>query len=274
MKPPFPYYGGKQTLAARIVALLPEHGHYVEPYGGSLAVLLAKPPSMMETVNDKHLELMTFWRVLRDRPEELADACGLTPYSRAEYELCRDEPAGDDLEVARRVWVQLTQGRARLDGKTGWRFSPSPNFGMPHADALDGYVARMRAAAVRIHRVSLECRDALDIIANYGHQPGVLLYLDPPYVTSTRNSTGYLHEMSDDDHAQLAQALAETRAAVVLSGYPSPLYDELYAGWHRTDIPTQTAQGGAGKATTEVLWSNRPLAVPASLFDLDEVGAA
>ncbi len=69
--PPMAYFGGKTRLAARIVELLPPHEHYVEPFAGSLAVLLAKPLSRMETVNDLDGDIMTFWRVLRDRPEEL-----------------------------------------------------------------------------------------------------------------------------------------------------------------------------------------------------------
>ena len=55
-----------------IAALLPAHRHYVEPYCGSLSVLLAKPPSNHETVNDLDCRLITFWRVLRDRPDDLA----------------------------------------------------------------------------------------------------------------------------------------------------------------------------------------------------------
>lgn len=83
--PPMAYYGGKTRLAAKIAALLPAHDHYVEPFAGSLAVLLAKKPSRMETVNDLENLLMTFWRVLRDKPEQLARVCALTPHSRAEY---------------------------------------------------------------------------------------------------------------------------------------------------------------------------------------------
>ena len=47
MKPPVSYYGGETTIASRSVALLPEHGHYVEPFAGH-CVLLAKPPSRMD----------------------------------------------------------------------------------------------------------------------------------------------------------------------------------------------------------------------------------
>lgn len=94
LRPPFPYFGGKQTLGPRIAALLPEHRHYVEPYCGSLAVLLSKEPAPFETVNDLDAELVTFWRVLRERPDELARVCALTPHSRAEYDLADDRTGG------------------------------------------------------------------------------------------------------------------------------------------------------------------------------------
>lgn len=258
MKPPFAYYGGKTLLADRIVAALPAHEHYVEPFAGSLAVLLAKPQSAVETVNDLDRDLMTFWRVLRDRPDELMRACALTPHSRAEY-LEAYEPAGDDLERARRVWVLLSQGRAGTFKRTGWRFSinPSGRVGGVPGD-LAGYVDRMTHVAERLVRVSLECRPALDVIEAYGAQDDVLLYVDPPYLRSTRGGTNYRHEMPDpDQHQELAGALKACRAAVVLSGYHSPLYDELYDGWHVTTLASATGQGGTWEPRIEVLWSNR-----------------
>ena len=120
MTPPMPYYGSKQRIAAQIVAVFPGHQHYVEPFAGSLSVLLAKPPSPLETVNDLDQALMTFWRVLRDRPAELTRVAALTPHPRAEHARAADHEVGlDDLETARRVWVELTQGRAGLRRRTG-----------------------------------------------------------------------------------------------------------------------------------------------------------
>jgi DNA adenine methylase len=124
LRPPFAYYGGKTKLAGTIAALLPDHLHYVEPFAGSLAVLLAKPRSRMETVNDLDGALINFWRVLRDRPLELARVCALTPHSRAEWEACADLDTGDDLEQARRVWVRLSQGRSGRFYRAGWRHLP------------------------------------------------------------------------------------------------------------------------------------------------------
>jgi DNA adenine methylase len=269
MKPPIAYYGAKVTIAEKIVRLLPAHEHYVEPFAGSLAVLLAKPPSRMETVNDLDRDLMTFWKVLRDRPLELERVCALTPHSRAEH-LDAYTPTEDELEQARRVWVRLSQGRAGTLRKTGWRYYVDPagsSSSMP--GYLSGYVERMAAVAGRLAMVSLECRPALEIIEAFGRHKKVLLYVDPPYLGSTGRSRNYKHEMSgDDEHRELAAAVRACEASVVLSGYHSPLYDELYAGWHRVEIQTATGQAHQWSARTEVLWSNRPFPnVTPSLFD-------
>lgn len=126
----------------------------------------------------------------------------------------------------------------------------------------DHYVDRMPAVTERLHRVSLDARPALDLIHAYGDKAGVLLYVDPPYLGTARGEAGsprqYRHEMNrEDEHRELAKALHECRAAVVLSGYPSPLYDELYADWHSTTLASATSQGGKWSERTEVLWSNR-----------------
>lgn len=272
MKPPVPYFGGKITLAPAIAALFPRHGHYVEPYCGSLAVLLAKPASDHETVNDIDGQLMTFWRVLREQPGELARVCALTPHSRAEQQQAY-EPAGDELETARRVFVRLTQGRAGAARKTGWRhYVKVGNAATSMPDYLAGYVDRIAPAAERLAAVSLESMPALEVIAKYGAEPDVLLYVDPPYLGSTRTRSydGYRYEMrAEDDHRALAAALHSARAAVVLSGYASDLYDrELYAGWDRHTFAAGTGQGDGWGNRTEVLWSNRPLNLHPTLFDL------
>jgi DNA adenine methylase len=277
MKPPFTYFGGKTTLAAAIAALLPEHDHYVEPFAGSLAVLLAKPRSRMETVNDLDADIMTFWRVLRDRPEDLARVCALTPHSRLEHTVAQrqDLPELDELERARTVWVLLTQTRSSTLRKTGWRHFQDPrgsSSGMPRY--LEGYVERMPAAAGRLIDVTLEAKPALDLIRDYGQHPEVLIYADPPYLGSTR-ARNYRHEMtSPTEHEELAEALHAARAAVVLSGYHSPLYDQLYDGWCRIEIAAWT--GNANKGTgerTEVLWSNRALVTESDLHLFSEVSA-
>ncbi len=269
IKSPVPYFGSKQRVAARIVGLFPEHGHYVEPYCGGLSVLLAKAPSRMETVNDLDGELVNFWRVLRERPADLIRVCELTPHSRTELKAAREADT-DELERARRVWVRLTQGRSGTMRHTGWRHYVDPagcSIGMP--GYLDGYRDRLLPAADRLRRVSLECLPALTMIGKYGAAEDVLLYVDPPYLGTTRtesNSHYGIDMRGEADHRELAAALHGCTAAVVLSGYHSPLYDELYTGWHRYELATMTGNAATAKARTEVLWSNRTLGDQGDLF--------
>ncbi|MCB2413670.1 DNA adenine methylase [Demequina sp. TTPB684] len=277
LAPPFPYYGGKQRIAERIVDLFPPHEHYLEPFAGGLSVLFAKRPSRMETVSDKDRALMTFWRVLRDRPDELARACALTPHARAAYvealslytSHLTPTPA-HDLEIARRVFTIFAQGRASKTAATSWRMHVDPSgSSLSLPGYLRAYVARMAALAERLQNVTLETLDAVELIDRYAPHRGVLIYADPPYLASSRNSRGYRNEMgSEAEHTRLAEQLCAAKASVVLSGYRSPLYDRLYRDWDRVEIPSGTAQGGVYGPRTEVVWSNRTISSPDLLEQL------
>ena len=262
LRPPFEYYGGKTHLAPKIAALLPPHDHYVEPFAGSLAVLLAKEPSRAETVNDLDGDLVTFWRVLRDRPEELERVCALTPHSVDELVIAMDRTGCDELEVARRVFVVLTQGRSHsmdVRGSGNWRRFVDASKRVPAHQMLNTNVGRVAPAAERIANVSIENADALDIIRRYGREPSVCIYADPPYLGDTRGSGGYGIDQRDDEfHQAFAVACNEAKASVIISGYDSPLYAELFEGWHRTELTTRPTQSQGRKM--EVLWSNRPFA--------------
>lgn len=271
MKPAFAYYGGKQRLAPWVVEHLPEHRVYVEPFAGSAAVLLAKPQVRQEVLNDLDGNVINFYRVLRDQPEDLAVACSLTPYSREEYAACADlDGATTDLERARRWWCRSTQGFGQsATRQTGWSISTAQT--TPRMHQLTRRVDRFAELAERLRHVFIENRDALDVIARFGADPTAVLYVDPPYLRSTRSApTCYQHEFQEpDQHQALAAALNACKAAVVLSGYASDLYDDLFDGWHRSERVV-TMRAGNGRTTkqaevVEVLWSNRP---PSGRFDL------
>ena len=263
LKPPFEYYGGKTHLAPKIASLLPPHDHYVEPFAGSLAVLLAKEQSRAETVNDLDGDLVTFWRVLRDRPEELERVCALTPHSVEEFVAAADRADCDDLEAARRVFVVLTQSREhslKPRDASGWRRSVKSSGRVTMPRALGSQAARISAVAERMIGVSLENDDAINIIRRYGREPSVCIYADPPYLGDTRGSGGGygVDQKEDGFHQAFADACNEAKASVIISGYDSPLYAELFEGWHRIELTTRPTQSLDRKM--EVLWSNRPFA--------------
>jgi DNA adenine methylase len=283
MRPPTTYYGGKTRLAPLIASLLPEHRTYVEPFAGSGAVLFAKRPSPTEVLNDLDGQVVNFFQTLRDQPEALARACELTPYARAEYDACTDLDVADPVERARRWWVRTNQSIAKHPGSrrgTGWAAAPSTS-SRDHPDKLMVLAARMRACAERLRPVTIECRPALEVLAKYATRADVVVYADPPYLASTRAGLDrkrlrdYDQEMAgEDDHRALAEVLQATPATVLLSGYDSPLYAELYAGWWHLEVPvTRPSSNGHGRPmawATEVIWSNRPLAGQLRLEQLEE----
>lgn len=252
IRPPFPYYGGKQRLATKLVNLLPEHDHYVEPFFGGGSVLLAKPRSRHETVNDKDGRVLNFWMQLRDNPKELERLCSLTPHSREEL-MNSANKSDDPLEDARRLFVLLTQGRsARTGGSTGWRYIIDPNNVTAFSKFVSGYVGRLSGVAERLAGVSLECRDAFDVMDSYD-RVGCTMYLDPPYLGSTRTTSVGAYGVEADSikfHAEFLQRVKALRCSWVLSGYDSELYSDELVGFERHELAARSNGG----ARTELVW--------------------
>jgi DNA adenine methylase len=258
-----------------------EHRVYVEPFAGSAAVLFARPrPAAHEVLNDLDGNVVTFFRVLRDREAELVRALTLTPYSREEYRAADLDADLGDIERARRFFVRTTQSFNAAGAAASRRASWSNGMrrGSSQATSVADVVDRLHHAAARLRRVVVENRPAADVIRAYD-APDAVMYCDPPYLDSTRTglqaaSAGdYSHDTcTEADHRQLAEVLQGCRSAVLLSGYPSPLYDELYGDWYRVEVSVQRAasnrRGSTGSAGVEVVWSNRPLSRQGALFEV------
>ncbi len=272
MRPPTQYFGSKGRLGPWIASLLPAHRTYVEPFAGSAAVLFAKPPSPTEVVNDRDGDLVSLFRVLRDHGPELARALALTPYARAELRAAAlDAPGLDELERARRVFVRLNMTVGKTLRRSSDFAAAFNTNGADHAHKFTSLVDHLEAAAERLRRVIIEDRPAVEVIAKYGAANAVI-YCDPPYLDSTRSAAAQrrgadyqVEYATEAEHRELAGALHATPAAVLISGYPSLLYHELYdqAGWWRVertvDKPSSLTSGGRAVRAIEVVWSNRPL---------------
>jgi DNA adenine methylase len=275
-RPALRYYGGKWRIAPWIIKHFPEHTCYVEPYSGSASVLLRKPPSPFEVLNDRDEDVITFFRMLRERPEDLLRLLEFTPWARAELYACY-LPTDDPLERARRYYVRSMQGWFGGTRKEwqGWRFQKQ-QVGGRSTIASWGSFEHIRDAALRLRDAQIDCDDALAVIPRFD-TPQTLFYVDPPHPRTTRSARwgndGYRFEMTDHDHRALAELLAGVQGMVVVSSYPSPLYEELYAGWARVE---RTAMTG-GKVKTfarEVLWlSPRTAAAAAQLHLFGEAAS-
>lgn len=245
------YPGSKWSMADWIIRHMPTHTTYLEPFFGSGAVLFTKERSRIETVNDLDGEIVNLFRMIRERPEELAAMIRWTPHARQEYYESY-ERVTDELERARRLIVRLWQGRGgKTSHRTGWRSMIDLNGPLPGKEWL-AFPEKIYAVAERLQGVQIECQPAVKLLLRY-QRPDVLVYADPPYIQSTRTTTSYRYEMTDQDHSELLDVLDQHPGPVLLSGYAHPLYDERLPHWHRE---TRTAKAEAGAIREEVLWIN------------------
>ena len=258
IKPILKYPGAKWNMASWIVSFFPAHKHYIEPFAGSAAVFFSKPPEQHEVLNDLNEHIVNFFTVLRTRSEDLARAIMLTPFSEAEYNrIERNLSEGDELERARRFVTQSWQSHGgTIYQVSGWKHNGLKGNVYP-SKLWKKIPGRLMVAAERLQNAEIRCKPALDIIRYY-NTPDCLLYVDPPYHLDTRSRKYYSHEMTNQDHVELLEALREHKGIIVLSGYAHPLYEEmLTGGWERFEMPSLTEHGNI---RNEVLWINRPVA--------------
>lgn len=258
----FGWYGGKFSHLEWLLPLLPVCHHYCEPFAGSAAVLLNREPSPVETYNDIDGDVVNFFRVLRDKPDELTRAIALTPFSREEFHLAiyGDTEDVSDVELARRFYVRARQARTGLaQTATLGRWA---NCKDTSRAGMSGVVSRwlggvegLTDIAERLLRVQIENRPAVDVIRLYDGKD-TLFYCDPPYLHETRgDAKAYGFEMSDEEHAALAFVLRSIQGKAAVSGYRSDQMDTWYANWRRFDAPVKTTHS-VKQPRQECVWLN------------------
>lgn len=270
----FGWYGGKFSHLAWLLPLLPDAYHFCEPFGGSAAVLINREPSPIETYNDIDGEVVNFFRVLRDQKEEMLQAIGLTPFSREELRIAVEKNVDglSDLERARRFFVRARQvrtGLAQTASEGRWAHCLlTSRAGMAGAvSRWLGSVEGLSEIAQRLLRVQIENAPAPEVIARYD-STDTLFYCDPPYIHESRSDTNaYAYEMTDGAHIELADILHNVKSKVAISGYASPLMNNLYRDWTAIEAPskkahsTNTRSDNIKQERREVLWVNYSLSV-------------
>ena len=270
LQTPIKYHGGKHYLAKRIVALMPEHRHYCEPFAGGLSVLLAKDSEgISECVNDISGPLTAFWQTMMN-PELFAEfqrrVQGM-PVSEQLFENAQDclyswpENEADTVSLAVAFFVVARQSLAgRMKdfsplSKTRTRRGMNEQ-ASAWLTAIDG----LPAVHKRMQRVVVLNQDALEVIRTQDG-PGTLFYLDPPYLDETRTAKKvYANEITTEQHEQLLMCCSEIKGKFILSGYPNSLYDKYQKlnGWDSLDfhLPNNSAGGKTKRKMIERIWTN------------------
>jgi DNA adenine methylase len=255
----FPYYGGKTRYAPRLIELMPDHRVYVEPFGGSASVLLSKPQSYIEVLNDHDEHVVTFFRVLRNRREDLEEWLDAAPYARATHHRWTRQFYGDDplpadlsdVQLAGR-WFTLrhTQYASSVAGVSGFS-TPGHR---SEASALRANVDRLDDVAERFSEVHLECDDWQAVVCRYD-ETDAFHYLDPPYVGNEAD-----YGVPEFDHTRLVDCLAQREGYWMLSyrELPEALAPEPY---HLRTLAGRDTAAGSKDATERVVMNYDPEAV-------------
>ena len=220
------YPGSKWGMADWIISFFPDHHSYLEPFFGSGAVLFNKPRSNIETVNDLDGDVVNLFEWIRNDPEKLAHEIYYTPYARQVY---------DNAFAA----VPMGYGFRTNGHKVGWKNDVQGREKAYAAKDWCGIPDKIMQAAERFRGVQIENKPAAEVMQRFNY-PNVLVYLDPPYVFSTRHGKQYRHEMDDAGQSDLLDVSLAHKGPVMISGYDNDLYNTRLKGWHREEATCYT----------------------------------
>ena len=259
--------GGKAITATQgtgtwILSLLPydptNAALYAEPFAGMLSVLLNRPKSHKEIVNDTNRRVTNFWTVLRRWPGELERQLKLTPYAEAEfYECLAHLDNGTPMERARAFCVVVGQGVLHSDrANSNWALTTDNTYNKEWP-----IPRRIPELKERMDNVRIACRPAEHLLGRLEKCPHAVIYCDPPYpdVSEALYSD---HQM---DMARIGASLNRQEGRVAVSGNPGD-WDAYLAPPQWTELSRKTFRSTTvsrdGKITQdikeriEVLWVN------------------
>ncbi len=269
---PLKWVGGKSRLRKQIINLFPPHTCYLELFSGAAWVLFAKKPSPVEVLNDIDEDLINFFRVVKNRPEQLIEAFDFELVSRAEFErLAGLDPSQlTEIQRAHRFYYIIMAG---WGGELNYpRFQTSitdGGGGNRLIGALKTLRERLDPVHARLRSVIIECLDWRSCLDRYDRE-GTLAYVDPPY---PENGCNYKHNMrSWEEHRALAERLHRASCKWIYSSYDTSDIRELFPKCHV--IPVTSASGMADKKRGSSRTTNQEVLITNFSSSMQEVVVA
>jgi DNA adenine methylase len=254
-KPPFSYYGGKQTMAKHILPLIPKHTTYVEPFAGGAAIFWLKEPSKVEILNDTNRELINFYEVVKSDFVSLEKEVAISLHSRSQHNdawvIYSNPHMFSKIKRAWAVYILATQGFGGQLSKSWGRDKTNNKTVQQFNNRRDLFTYDY---AIRLQTVSFESRDAIRLIETTDYED-CFFYVDPPYYNA---DMGHYDGYTIEDFELLLKTLSKITGKFLLSSYPS----ELLSGyikqntWQSKGFEMQVAVSNKGKRKTEVLTAN------------------
>lgn len=264
MNSPIRYFGGKGNgLSKKIISYFPdnyERCNYLEPFGGSAAVLFNKRISDIEIYNDLEENVYSFFKVISDKNlfNEFKFKCDLTPYSKKILDEFK-ESLNDNLSLLERAYRFFIINRLAYNGISG--FSTSPVVRRNMSKSVSDYLScvdKLYDVHQRLSKVIIHNTDAINLITKYDKE-NWLMYLDPPYHQSTRSEKRYKVDMNDNQQKYFLETVISCEnAKIIISGYDCEEYNLLVNnGWYKETFKTGTQNSNRkNNIKLETIWKN------------------
>lgn len=223
MKSPISWVGGKSRMVKRLLTVIPEHSGYVEVFGGAGWLLFGKEPSKWEVLNDFDSNLMNFWSVIKNSPEQLINSFEYILVSRElfiEYKEIYKKNEYEDSIMRAHIFYYLVKvgfGSKIINPSFGTSKGKSNlNVDKIHEDIMNTYE--------RLKRVTIENKSFEDIIRIYD-SPETLFFMDPPY----RNTCDYaVGHFEDGKYIKLSELCKGMKSKFIMTINNDELIKELF----------------------------------------------
>lgn len=248
----FPWIGGKRLLAKTVISEMPAHRIYIEVFAGAASIFFKKGPSEVEVINDINMELITFYRAVRNHTEEFYRQLQYMLVSREEFRRFRATPPEVLTDIQKAVRFFYIQKNC-FGGKV-----VNPTFGVSRVEKprfnLDTLRDSLETAHKRLSRVLVECLPYEKAVRLYDAEDA-LFYLDPPYFNC---ENFYGKNFSRDDFAVMRDLLADVKGKFIMSINDVPAIREMFKGFRMKEVTTKYSIGSAERNgdRTELLIMN------------------
>ncbi len=256
----FNYFGGKFSLADKLQPFFPKHVHFVDVFCGSMVVTLNKKYSEIDTANDINGDIVNFFKILREYPDELISMLILTPIARDEFNKSWNTDNVSDIERARRFYVRIRQsfcGMGAQRKNKGWHMVKTKsraNMGETVSKWHHG-IEKLWPVIQKLTHIQIENKDFRDLINSLDFSEA-FFYCDPPYPKDVRCSfNDYRFEFSMKDHEDLAERLHSIKGKAMVSGYDGPTMQRLYSDWRMHKFPIKFNNIRSSQVQ-ECIWMN------------------
>lgn len=261
LRPVVKIHGGKFFLCEWVIGNFPddfENMTYIEPFAGAASTLCNKKPSKEEVISDLDKGIYNILKVVRDDCQEFISRLKKVKYTKETFETALLQTTFDNkIDMALNEFILRRMSRGGL--KTAFAWSNRKRGDKPgDQNAWETILKILPIISKRLQYVYILNQPALSVLSAF-NDPGTFVYVDPPYLPETRVSTkAYECEMTVDDHLDLAAVLKGFKGKVLLSGYPSPLYNRLFKDWRcaKKKIANHASQQKNKDIKTECLWAN------------------